>query len=57
MEIVMKKDYINIVLTADNNYTRVVGVAMTSVLENLDKTKTARFFIFSYKFKFILHKN
>ncbi len=46
----MDKDYINIVLTADNNYTKVIGITMTSVLENLDKAKTARFYIFSYKF-------
>ncbi len=46
----MENDYINIVLTADNNYTKVIGIAMTSILENLDKNKIARFYIFTYKF-------
>ena len=46
----MNKNYINIILTADNNYTKVIGITMTSILENLDRTTTARFYIFSYKF-------
>lgn len=42
--------YINIVLTADNNYTKVIGVLMYSILKNLSKDKIAKFYIFSYKF-------
>ena len=46
----METNYINIVLTADSNYTEVIGVTMVSVLANLSKEKTARFFIFSQNF-------
>ena len=46
----MNNNYINIVLTADKNYTDVIGVTMVSVLSNLSKKKAARFFIFSQGF-------
>lgn len=46
----MKNKYINIVYTADKNYTDIVGVSMFSVLKNLSKDKIARFFIFSQDF-------
>lgn len=39
----MNNNYINIVLTADKNYTDVIGVTMVSVLSNLSKKKAARF--------------
>ena len=46
----MDNKYINIVYTADKNYTDIISVSMFSVLKNLSKDKIARFFIFSQDF-------
>ena len=37
---------INIVLTGDKNYTKILGIAMTSILENISDDCRARFFLF-----------
>ena len=42
--------YINIVLTSDKNYTQIIGVTMTSILHNISKSKTPRFFLFTQDF-------
>jgi lipopolysaccharide biosynthesis glycosyltransferase len=42
---------IDIVLTADNNYTDIIAITMFSILKNLPKDCTARFFIFSHNFQ------
>lgn len=42
--------YINFVLTADSNYVNIIGITMTSILENLSKEKVARFFLFTQNF-------
>ena len=47
---VNKSNVVNIVLTADKNYTKVIAVTMVSILENLSPNSYARFFIFSYHF-------
>ena len=44
------KKYVNIVLTSDKNYIKIISVTMTSILENLSKDKTARFFLFTQGF-------
>lgn len=41
----MKKEIVNIVLTGDENYVMPMGVAMFSIVKNLPKNKTARFFL------------
>jgi len=46
----MDNKYINIVYTADKNYTDIISVSMFSVLKNLSKDKIARFFVFSQDF-------
>lgn len=46
----MTKEFVNVVLTADNAYANIVGVCMVSILENLSADRKCRFFIFSYKF-------
>ena len=42
--------YINIVLTSDKNYTKIIGVTMTSILHNISKNIIPRFFLFTQDF-------
>jgi len=42
----MKNNYINFVLTGDNNYVAPLGVCMTSILLNLAEDRFARFYLF-----------
>lgn len=42
----MKNNYINFVLTGDNNYVAPLGVCITSILLNLADDKFARFYLF-----------
>ncbi len=39
------KNYVNIVLTGDENYVMPMGVAMYSIIKNLSRDKIARFFL------------
>lgn len=41
----MAQDFVNIVLTGDENYVIPMGVAMNSIIKNLSRNKTARFFL------------
>lgn len=42
----MKINFVNFVLTGDNNYVVPLGVCMTSILLNLAKDRCARFYLF-----------
>mgnify|MGYP002624395758 CR=1 FL=1 len=45
-----KKNSINIVLTGDANYSKVMGVTIVSVLENLNKNCFANFYLYTEGF-------
>ncbi len=42
--------FVNILLTSDKKYVKIIGITMTSVMENLSKNKIARFFIITQDF-------
>ena len=50
MEIENKKNNINVVLTGDANYSKVMGVTIVSVLENLNKNCFANFYLYTEGF-------